>query len=189
MHLHRNDRPARRMLCLACHHLAEPDTLLEGSDRLELAAWATGVLPGLLYCAWRHLCRAKACEACGSGELMRETRAIAARLPGQAPRAAGTRIRCERGEAFPWPQPLRTPRGRLRLGGPAGLAMGLAFTLTLAAVLGSLRPAALELAGGLACFALLWCAWQLQPMAWQRDPLEHCAAWDPEGRPIRIERA
>ena len=181
--------PARRMLCLHCRHLAEPDTVLDGSDRLELLGWAAGVLPGWLYCAWRHLCRAKLCEACGSGELMRESRAIAARLPGQASRATGARIRSERGADFPWPRELRAPRGRLRRGVPAAVAMGLAAGLALLATLGSLHPSAFELAGGLACGALLWCVWQLQPMAWQRDPHAGYAARDPQGRALRIERA
>ncbi len=177
------------MLCLRCAHLAEPDTVLEGSDRIELVAWSAGVLPGALYCAWRHLCRAKRCEACGSGELIRESRAMSQRRLETAPRAAGPRIRPERGQAFPWPPALRTPRGRLLRGGPAATVMGFAWALVLLTLGGSLRPGTLELAGALAFGAVLWCVWQLQPMAWQSDPFEACAAWDPQGREIHIERA
>ncbi len=192
IHLQRtlaSPRPARRMLCLRCAHLAEPDTVLEGSDRVELLAWSLGVLPGALYCAWRHGCRAKRCEACGSGELMRESRAMAQRHPGAAPRAAGPRVRPEQGPAFPWPPALRTPRGRLARGGPAMVAMGIAWALVVLTLGGSLRPGAFELAGALALGAVLWCVWQLQPMAWQSDPFDACTAWDPHGREIRIERA
>ena len=46
-----------RMLCTECLHLGEPDTVLEGSDRVELLAWCCFALPGLVYCWWRHLCR------------------------------------------------------------------------------------------------------------------------------------
>ena len=191
MHDQRNapTRPACRMLCLDCRHLAEPDTLLQGSDRLELAAWASGVLPGLAYCVWRHLGRVKVCEACGGGNLMRASRALAARTPAQAPPARGTRIRSERGHDFPWPGGLRSPRERMRLGGPAAIAMALAFGLVAGAGLGALSGASLEWAAALACFAGVWCAWQLQPIAWERDPFDACAAWAPDGRPIRIERA
>ena len=55
-----------RMLCTECRHMGEPDTVLEGSDRVELAGWCLLAVPGLLYCGWRHLNRFKVCPRCGS---------------------------------------------------------------------------------------------------------------------------
>ena len=70
-----------RMLCTDCFVTAEPDTVLEGSDLLELLGWCCLAAPGLLYCWWRHALRIKVCAFCGSRELVREARAAAARAP------------------------------------------------------------------------------------------------------------
>ena len=43
---------AVRMVCADCFEVAVPDTVLEGSDLLELLAWACFGIPGLLYCWW-----------------------------------------------------------------------------------------------------------------------------------------
>ncbi len=63
-----------RMLCATCGRTDVPDDLVFGSDRLELAAWALLLLPGLLYCLWRHANRRTVCAHCGSDVLLRETR-------------------------------------------------------------------------------------------------------------------
>jgi len=81
----------RRMLCTCCGETAAPDTRVTGSDRLELALWVLFLVPGLLYCVWRHLHRRRACPACGSSDLIRESRASHSRnLQQETPPAPAT---------------------------------------------------------------------------------------------------
>jgi len=77
----------RRMLCTDCGRTAPAHTWIGGSDVLELVGWLCLVVPGLVYCWWRHACRRKVCAACGSSALVREARA--ARLPGATPATPG----------------------------------------------------------------------------------------------------
>jgi len=65
------------MMCTECFHTGEPDTIIEGSDRKELLLWLAGIVPGIVYCYWRHSNRVKVCPRCSSGELIREARAAA----------------------------------------------------------------------------------------------------------------
>jgi hypothetical protein len=67
------------MLCTRCGETAAPDSRVAGSDRLELALWLVFLVPGLLYCVWRHLQRRRTCPACGSSDLIRESRASRSR--------------------------------------------------------------------------------------------------------------
>ena len=128
---------ATRMLCTECFETSRPRTLLTGSDRIELVGWLCLALPGWLYCAWRHALRTKACAGCGGRSLVREARAAAARhvgaplAPAPAVQSLGARVR--------WPQPLATPRQRLRAGMPGVLA---ALVSLLAGVLAAAGPAA-----------------------------------------------
>ena len=80
--------PGRRMLCTACGRTEAPDTLIGGSDLLELIAWCLFLLPGLVYCYWRNATRRKVCPRCGSLDLMREARASRERGAGGAPAGA-----------------------------------------------------------------------------------------------------
>jgi hypothetical protein len=76
------------MLCTRCGETAAPNTRIAGSDRLELALWLLFLVPGLLYCVWRHIHRRRACPACGSSDLVRESRASRSRsLQNGAPSA------------------------------------------------------------------------------------------------------
>jgi len=178
-----------RMLCTDCFQTAEADTVLEGSDHLEMLGWCCLVLPGLLYCWWRHALRIKVCAYCGGGDLVREARAARARQPLQAPPAWGSRVRNLSGPSL-WPRAFGTPRDRLRHGAVAAL---LAVVL---AVSGSLAQAA-PAAGGTAASAAtwgaaaawgVWLAYQLHRLSQLRATLPGCRAWDEHGRALRIER-
>lgn len=168
------------MLCTECLHVAVPDTLLEGSDLLELLGWCCFVVPGLLYCWWRHLNRHKICALCGSLDLVREARAAASRrLPDAGP-ADGPRIRTE-GDAIDWPRALRAPRARLRSGSVATAL----FALALAAQTAQAAPAVVQ---GSALLCAGWIAFQLLQIARMRATLPGCSAWDECGRSLRIEQ-
>jgi hypothetical protein len=180
---------ALRMLCIDCLHVGEPDTVLDGSDRVELIAWCCGVLPGLVYCWWRHLCRFKVCGQCGSDTLMRESRAAAARHAPQARPATGSRIWSTAGLDFRWPLPLCSPRERLRSGaiGSSLLAFACGAWLLGAFDLTShLRALQVLTCGGV--LAAVWLAWQVHQIARRRSVLGDCRAWDDRGRMLRIER-
>ena len=69
---------ASRMLCTDCFETSHPQTLLAGSDRIEMVAWLCFALPGWLYCWWRHMLRIKVCGVCGGSSLVREARVAAA---------------------------------------------------------------------------------------------------------------
>lgn len=185
----RRPRVALRMLCTECLHVGEPDTVLEGSDRVELLAWCCFALPGLLYCWWRHLRRSKICPECGGDALMRECRAAAARRAPQARAAGGSRFWSSESLGFVWPRPLGSPRERLRNGavGSLLLAFGcgawLLGALDLAPETRSVQAAS---AGGLLCAS--WLAWQIHQIARLRGTSDDCEAWDEQGRALRIEQ-
>jgi hypothetical protein len=177
-----------RMLCTDCLHVGTPDTLLPGSDRIELVAWACFALPGLLYCWWRHLGRRKICPICGSGDLMRESRASAARQAPQAPPPGGPRVLTSPGCALPWPAALRSPRGRLRTGSVAALASAFALAAWLLASLDPTPAAAMRQAAAFgSLLSASWIGWQVRQIARVRSRWLACEAWDEDGRRLHIE--
>ena len=111
--------PGRRMLCTACGRTEAPDTLVGGSDLLELIAWCLFLLPGLLYCYWREATRRKVCPRCGSLDLLREARA---RRDRGAPGGARGRL-VYAARPIPWMGlPARRLR-RIRQSGAAALGV------------------------------------------------------------------
>ncbi len=180
---------ATRMLCTECMHLGEPDTLLEGSDRVELAAWCCLGLPGLLYCGWRHLQRRKLCPECGSGALMRECRAAAARRAPQASPADGARVYSLSGLGFAWPEPLGSTRLRLRHGGVGALLLAFGACAWLLGILDVAPEAeALQVASVGGLLSASWLALQIRRLTKPRNDRGVCEAWDEHGRALRIER-
>jgi len=174
------------MVCADCFHVAVPDTVLEGSDLVELLAWACFGIPGLLYCWWRHLARIKVCPNCGSLELIREARAAALAREPTAPPSSGPRIRSLSGSLC-WPRSLRTPRARLWSGGISLiLCLGLAgcplAMLDLAA-----SQTLLVMAYASSLLGLAWLTHQIVQLPRTRSALLRCRAWDEEGRPLHIE--
>jgi hypothetical protein len=179
---------AVRMLCTDCFRVAVPDTVLEGSDLVELLAWAGLGVPGFLYCWWRHLARIKVCPHCSSPELVREARVTALRRPSDALPAGDTRIRSLSGSVR-WPLALRTPRARLRAGGVAVLLLSLALIAWLLAALEIAVPgAAQEIMRGSSLLGLACLAHQIVRVSRMRAALPGYQAWDEQGRPLRIER-
>jgi len=173
-----------RMLCTDCFETSRPQTLLVGSDRLEMAGWLCFALPGWLYCAWRHALRIKACGVCGGHSLVREARAAAARDPA-APTAAPPPVHSLRGPVR-WPRSLATPRDRLQAGTPGVLAGSGALLAVLMTAAGSSPtwPFVLSLLGSVT----LGAAWLARhARLWLRT--RACRAWLPDGREIRIELA
>jgi hypothetical protein len=177
-----------RMLCTDCFVTTEPDTVLEGSDLLELLGWCCLAVPGLLYCWWRHALRIKVCPCCGSSELVREARAAQQRGQCQAPRADGPVVHslCD---PLRWPRALATPRDRLRHGGVAALLTALlcANAVVATASTGSVN-AATAIASGAAAVLAGWIAYQVVRVSQLRTSLPSYRAWDQYGRPLRIER-
>lgn len=177
---------ATRMLCADCRQTAVPVTVLRGSDALEALGWCAFLLPGLLYCAWRHALRGKACPHCGGAELVREARRVSLRTACDAPPSHGPHLRNGAG-ASRWPSVLRDPRERLRRGGSA-FALAAAASAARVLVLLQLLPAESAVAMGIATSvaATAWLAWQI-PVAVRMRAAPACRAWDRHGRPLRIE--
>jgi len=173
---------ASRMLCIHCSYVGEPETLLGGSDVLELIGWCCLALPGLLYCAWRHSQRLKACHLCGSTALMRQTRAAAARNGPQA--AAESRVRSLGFFPVTWPRRLATPRARMRRGALPGLLS--AGALAVAASGGVEWGSASASPVTVALVHFGWCTFHAAGFV---RPRPSCAAWDETGRDLRIEHA
>ena len=177
-----------RMMCTDCFRTAEADTLLEGSDLVEMLAWCCFALPGLLYCWWRHALRIKACAFCGSRELVREARAAAERAPRQAPPSGGPRVGNLSGPVR-WPRALATPRERLRHGGVVASLVGAFLGSAALAALGlAARDGAVAAAYAIAVVCAAWVAYQGVRVSQMRATLPGCKAWDRYGRPLRIER-
>lgn len=174
-----------RMLCTDCHVTEHPATVLDGSDRLEMLAWLFLVIPGWLYCAWRHASRSKVCGVCGGGSLVREARRAAERLE-EMPSANGTTITNLNGPVL-WPRVLAAPRERLRRG--AGGAL-----LSQAALVAWALVAAQPTSGGAALAAqiltVLGTAWLLHALALTIHLIVTapvCRAWREDGSPLQIE--
>ena len=162
-----------RMYCADCRATGQADTLLEGSDWVEMASWMLGGLPGWLYCAWRHQLRVKVCGVCGSEALMRESRAQARLAPPQAPLSSGSRVANCSGPSR-WPRGLREQRRRLR----QGVIWLVAWILI---------AVGLPLIGALVVTAFLGRE-ITRELQWRSGP-GRCRAWDVNGRPLRIEMA
>jgi hypothetical protein len=179
--------PGTRMLCTACLHTGVPDTVLDGSDRVELVAWCLLALPGWVYCAWRHLQRGKVCARCGSDALMRESRAAAARRSGWAVDAGDSRVHSRRA-GLAWPRPFGSTRARLRSGSVAVLLIACAGAAWLAGAL-ELAPAtpALQTAGASGLLCASWLARLAYQLARPSGVVSECRAWDARGRPLPIE--
>jgi len=177
-----------RMMCTDCFRTAEADTVLEGSDLVEMLAWCCFAIPGLLYCWWRHALRIKVCPFCGGGELIREARAAAERVPRQAPPAAGPRV-CNLSGPVRWPRALAVPRDRLRHGGVVASLVG-AFSMSAALPVLDLAVSdgAVPAASAIAAVCGAWIAYQGVRVSQMRARLPGCKAWDRYGRPLRIER-
>jgi len=172
-----------RMLCTACNETTEPDTVIEGSDLIEMLGWLCFAIPGWLYCWWRHSARLKVCAHCGSNSLIREARAAQARRPRVEPRVAH-RVRNSSGPER-WPRALATPRARLRHGGIGALLVaGLIFCGMLSAI-----PEAPGSAMGAAIsFGTLSAIWLIvETVRIVRLQPSRCAAWDAAGRSLTIE--
>ncbi len=177
-----------RMMCTDCFRTAEADTVLEGSDLLEMLGWCCLAVPGLLYCWWRHALRIKVCAFCGGHELVREARAAAERAPRQAPPFAGPRVWNLAGPVRR-PRALATPRERLRHGGVVASLVG-AFlgSVALAALDLAARDGAVAAAYAIAAACGAWIAYQSIRVSQMRASLPGCKAWDQYGRPLRIEQ-
>lgn len=178
------------MMCTECFHVAVPDTVLDGSDFVELLAWALFAFPGLLYCWWRHLNRAKVCPECRGTELLRESRASASRRIPDATPSGGQRIR-NVGGPVRWPGALASPRERLRSGAVGAILLGASL---LAWILGMLDFAPADEAFGVLCASAALCAfWTVHQgvlIARRRPALvQQCRAWDQNGRTLHIEQA
>lgn len=175
------------MLCTDCFETTHPETLLSGSDRVEMLGWLCFALPGWLYCAWRHALRIKICAVCGGTALVREAWAAAARAVERAEPAP--RVFNLRGPVR-WPRPFSTPRERLRAGALGVLA-------SIVALLGAAFAAADVAANSassvsLAASAVLAATWLVRVVRiWRRTHarLTGCRAWFPDGREIHIEPA
>lgn len=179
---------APRMLCTQCFRTAVADTLLPGSDRMEMVAWCALAIPGLLYCWWRHAMRIKFCGYCGSEDLVREARAAAARLPQQALPADGPRITDASGRRR-WPRALVSPRDRLRQGATAGVLAAATFVSLAGATLRVIEPDIATIAAFAFATLTLGClAYQAVRISRFQEKLAGCRAWDASGRPLQIER-
>jgi hypothetical protein len=177
-----------RMLCTDCFRTADPDTLLEGSDRVEMLAWCCFAVPGLLYCWWRHALRIKLCPFCGGRELVREARAAAARAPRQAQLSDGPRVFDGSGVRH-WPRALAAPRDRLRHGGVvAALAGAWCLCVLLAALERAADSPAIAASHATALACAAWLAYQGFRISQRRATLPGCRAWDATGRPLYIEQ-
>jgi len=135
----RRETAPRRMLCTDCGRTAPPRTWIGGSDALELVGWLCLVVPGLLYCWWRHACRRKICAHCGSSALVREARA--ARVPSASPAEPAPRRLAPvyAGRHLAW---LGPPGSRLRhlRGGSAVTVVGVVAWAALSLDLIEVRP-------------------------------------------------
>ena len=170
-----------RRLCTECHEISHPDTVLDGSDRMELVGWLLLAVPGLVYCWWRHAAPSWTCVHCGSEALVR-----ASKRSKDAP-PMRPRVRSRRGE-IEWPQALATPRERMLHGG-AGAALFIATLM--ASWLAAMARVSIGQSLGLSLmFAASWSLWlgyEVVRVVRSKARGTGCRAWDGDGRSLRIE--
>jgi hypothetical protein len=172
-----------RMLCTACNETAEPDTVIAGSDLVEMLGWLCLAVPGWLYCWWRHSTRLKVCAHCGSDSLIREARAAQARRLQTEPRAV-QRVRNAHGPDR-WPRPLATPRDRLRDG---GIGTVLVAGLVLFGTSSATSQPSEGAVGAVVSFGALSAIWLIVEIARiVRLRPSGCTAWDASGRRLAIK--
>jgi hypothetical protein len=182
---------ACRMQCTACLEVAEPETILDGSDLAEIASWLCFVVPGWLYCCWRHSARRKVCRFCGSESLIREAHA-ARRAAGSAAKGCTAiptprEVTGIRNAPNPqrWPRALATPRKRLMHGGIGALLLsGLSLCWAIS-VLPRPPLGAHDLALVLSYLCVGWIL--IETLRIMRHRAPRCSAWDEAGRAIPIE--
>lgn len=58
------------VVCRHCGHVGPDTKKTPGSFVLELLLWLCFLLPGFIYSIWRHAARHRACEKCGSKEIL-----------------------------------------------------------------------------------------------------------------------
>jgi hypothetical protein len=176
------------MMCTECFRTAEARTVLEGSDTLEMIAWGCFGLPGMLYCWWRHALRIKVCPVCGSGELVREARAAAARCLPQ-PLPAGETGVCNLSGPVRWPRPFALPRERLRHGFVLASLAGMLLLYLALVALGVASPdSTIAVISWIATACGGWILYEVIRVSRFRATWSNCRAWDRLGRPLRIER-
>ena len=177
-----------RMMCTECFRTADAGTVLEGSDIVEMIAWACFGVPGLLYCWWRHALRIKVCSVCGSGELVREAWAAAVRSLPQVPPAAEP-IVCNLSGPVRWPRPFAVPRERLRHGFVLASLAGTFFICLALDALGiASHPSMIAVIRWTATACGGWILYEAVRVSRVRASWSSCKAWDRYGRPLRIER-
>ena len=173
-----------RMLCAACNQTDEPDTLIAGSDLVEMLGWLCLAIPGWLYCCWRHHARLKVCAHCGSDSLIREARAAQVRRFPTEHRVV-QRVRNAHGPDR-WPRPLATPRDRLRHGGVGAVFVaGLVF-FGIASAVPQSPDSAVGAALSFATLSAIWLSAETARIVRRRFP--NCAAWSASGRRLAIKR-
>jgi len=172
-----------RMLCTACAQTDEPDTLVAGSDLVEMLGWLCLAVPGWLYCLWRHGVRLKVCAHCGSNSLIREARAAQARRFPTEPRIV-RRVRSARGRDR-WPQPLATPRERLRHGGVGAIFIAGLVVFGISSATPQASDDAVGAALAFGALSTVWLIFETARIVRRRSP--GCAAWDASGRRLAIE--
>jgi hypothetical protein len=173
------------MLCADCGITEHPDTLIEGSDIVEMIGWLCFAIPGALYCSWRHALRIKVCPRCGGRCLVREARAAAARRAWAADGPSTLRVANLSGP-MRWPEALRSPRARLRHGSAAVL-LWLCAWLSCAAGFAGLSDAAWTFAWIVAVAGVGWFTHEAFRIARVHEALNACRAWDDRGRALHIE--
>jgi len=177
-----------RMMCMECFSTAEADTVLEGSDIVEMIAWGCFAFPGMLYCWWRHALRIKVCSVCGSGELVREARAAAARSLPQAAPVDEPGV-CNLSGPVRWPRPFAVPRERLRHGCVLASLAGTLFVWLALVALGIASHASMiAVIPWIATASGGWIFYEVVRISRVRTSWSSCKAWDRYGRPLRIER-
>jgi len=172
-----------RMLCTACNETAEPDTVIEGSDLVEMLGWLCLAVPGWLYCWWRHSVRLKVCAFCGSDCLIREARAAQARRPRTEPRAV-QRVRNAHGSER-WPRALATPRDRLRHGGIGALLVAGLVVCGLSSAVSQSPGSAVGASLSFGALSAIWLVVETARIV--RRQTSNCAAWDATGRALAVE--
>lgn len=76
-----------KMICADCGSHVDGRRAIQGSFLIELCLWIFMLLPGILYSIWRLTTRHRACEKCGSRNL----------VPADSPRGKDLAMRFNRG--------------------------------------------------------------------------------------------
>lgn len=74
--------PRPKYVCSSCSYKDKPIIYKRGSGTLEIVLWICGIIPGILYTAWRNYTAIMVCPNCETASMISTKTSYGQRLAG-----------------------------------------------------------------------------------------------------------